>query len=64
MFLTRGLILLCLAGFALQAPQLGTGLSRARDYVQQYERTLGMMIARDYSNFQQFGVTVETDLRR
>ena len=47
MFLTRGLILLCLAGYALQAPPLGTVLSRARDYIQQYERTLGMMIARE-----------------
>ena len=43
----RGLSLICLASYAIQAPDLETVLSRASEYVHSYERALGMMIARE-----------------
>ena len=47
MLVTRGLAVICLAGYAIQAPELETVLSRASQYVQSYERALGMMIGRE-----------------
>ena len=47
MLVTRVLAVVCVAGYAMQAPDLETVLSRASQYVQTYERTLGMVIARE-----------------
>ncbi len=44
---TLGLAVMCIAGYATQAPELETVLSRASEYVQSYERALGMVIARE-----------------
>ena len=47
MLVTRVLAVICVAGYAMQAPDLETVLSRASQYVQTYERALGMVIARE-----------------
>ena len=47
MLVTRVLAVICVAGYAMQAPDLETVLSRASQYVQTYERTLGMVIAQE-----------------
>ena len=47
MYVTSGLAVICLAGYPVQAPELETVLSRASEYVQSYERALGMVIARE-----------------
>jgi len=44
---TPGLAVICLAGLATQPPELDAVLTRAGDYVESYERTLGMVIARE-----------------
>lgn len=47
MISSTGIAVICLAGYVAQQPDLETVLSRAGDYVQAYERTLGMVIARE-----------------
>ena len=43
----RGVALICLTVYAIQAPELETVLSRAGEYVERYERALGTVIARE-----------------
>ncbi len=47
MLVMRGLALICLTVYAIQAPELETVLSRAGEYVERYEPALGTVIARE-----------------
>ena len=47
MVVTPGLAVICLAGYAMQTPELEAVLSRASEYVESYERALGTVIARE-----------------
>jgi hypothetical protein len=61
MLVTRGLALIYLAVYAIQAPELETVLSRAGEYVERYERALGMVIAREVYTQTARGVSIQTD---